>query len=221
MKKKIIVLLSILLVCIIGIYIYFNINEKYNKQTQSPTTTTLNNEINETDSKIEENITTPEEETEVIKVDIDNSTIEKENTTTKKDSNSNKEQSKQKAINNNHTETKQEIVSSSTPEDNNNSIENNTSNNEVIEDTTPTPTKEENKYIGVPDPNNFNYSFHNGKIEYKTEQACRDDWNIIGFKDTVDIINGWCVDVRDSNNTILGYYLYINCSSGNCNKYKN
>lgn len=218
MKKRIIVLLSLLLVCIFGIFIYFNVFRNHNVKTHTPTTTTLNTEIKEIDSKIEDE--TPITDTEVI--EDNTSFIENENTT-KKDSNPTKEQSKQKAVNNNHTETKQEIVSSNTPEEQkSNNIVDNSSNNEVVkENTTPAPTTEEKKYIGVADPNNFNYSFHNGKVEYKTEQACRDDWDIIGFKDTVDIINGWCVDVRDSNNTILGYYLYINCSSGNCNKYKN
>ena len=42
----------------------------------------------------------------------------------------------------------------------------------------------------------------------------------ISFKDTTDIINAWCIDVVDGQGTILGQYLYINCSSGNCDKYK-
>lgn len=81
--------------------------------------------------------------------------------------------------------------------------------------------KEDKKYIGVADPNNFNYSFHHGVIEYKDLETCINESYEIGYKDSIDIQNMWCSEVIDSENTILGYYLYINCISGNCNKYKN
>ena len=77
-----------------------------------------------------------------------------------------------------------------------------------------------NQYIGVPNPNDFYYSFHHGKIEYHSMDSCLADVPNIAFKDTVDIINSWCIDVVDGQGTILGQYLYINCSSGNCDKYK-
>lgn len=83
------------------------------------------------------------------------------------------------------------------------------------------PVKENNNsYIGVPSPNDFNYSFHKGKIEYSSMEACLSASERISLKDTVDIINSWCMDVVDGQGTVLGEYLYINCSSGNCNKYK-
>ena len=50
--------------------------------------------------------------------------------------------------------------------------------------------------------------------------SCLADVPRISFKDTTDIINAWCIDVVDGQGTILGQYLYINCSSGNCDKYK-
>ena len=77
-----------------------------------------------------------------------------------------------------------------------------------------------NSYIGIPNPNDFNYSFHKGKIEYSSMDACLSASERISLKDTVDIINSWCMDVVDGQGTVLGEYLYINCSSGNCNKYK-
>ena len=77
-----------------------------------------------------------------------------------------------------------------------------------------------NQYIGVPNPNDFYYSFHHGKIEYSSMDSCLEDVPNIAFKDTTDIINTWCIDVVDGQGTILGQYLYINCSSGNCDKYK-
>ncbi|MDO5568570.1 MAG: hypothetical protein Q4G04_00455 [bacterium] len=85
-----------------------------------------------------------------------------------------------------------------------------------------TPKQEEPKpsYIGVPDPNHPDYSFHNGVIEESDKNTCLSKGENISFIDTVDIINTWCVPVRDGQNIILGYYLVIKCNSGNCNKYK-
>lgn len=91
--------------------------------------------------------------------------------------------------------------------------------NNIVEE----PKVDKKSYVGIPDPNNFNYSMHNGVIEYNSEQRdkCIEDSIEFSFKDTVDITNAFCLDVYDSDNNILGYYLYIKCTSGNCNKYKN
>lgn len=83
-------------------------------------------------------------------------------------------------------------------------------------------------YVGIPDPNSFTYSIHQGKIDFKVvgnnqdevRTKCLTKAKEIAFKDTEDIQNTNCIDVMDSENTILGYYLYIKCRSGNCNKYK-
>lgn len=99
-----------------------------------------------------------------------------------------------------------------------------TSANNNVEVHEETPKQETNnnvnQYIGVPNPNDFYYSFHHGKIEYHSMDSCLADVPNIAFKDTIDIINTWCIDVVDGQGTILGQYLYINCSSGNCDKYK-
>ena len=50
--------------------------------------------------------------------------------------------------------------------------------------------------------------------------SCLSDVPGISFKDTIDIINTWCIDVVDGQGTILGQYLYVYCSYGNCDKYK-
>ena len=124
-------------------------------------------------------------------------------------------------------EIKENKVSSATSTTSNNSNEINqnsnqqnqsqSNNNQIKEE----PAKENNNsYIGVPNPNDFNYSFHKGKIEYSSMDACLSASERISLKDTVDIINSWCMDVVDGQGTVLGEYLYINCSSGNCNKYK-
>ena len=124
-------------------------------------------------------------------------------------------------------EVKENKVFSTTSTTSNNSNEKNqnnnqqnqsqSNNNQIKED----PAKENNNsYIGVPNPNDFNYSFHKGKIEYSSMDTCLSASERISLKDTVDIINSWCMDVVDGQGTVLGEYLYINCSSGNCNKYK-
>lgn len=102
-------------------------------------------------------------------------------------------------------------------QNNNQQNQSQSNNNQIKEE----PTKENNNsYIGIPNPNDFNYSFHKGKIEYSSMDACLSASERISLKDTVDIINSWCMDVVDGQGTVLGEYLYINCSSGNCNKYK-
>lgn len=84
-----------------------------------------------------------------------------------------------------------------------------------------TEIKEEvSNYIGVPNPKDFYYSYHHGKIEYDSIDDCINDGIEISLIDTVDIINTNCIDVIDGIGNVLGEYLYINCKSGNCNKYK-
>lgn len=124
-------------------------------------------------------------------------------------------------------EVKENKVFSTTSTTSNNSNEINQNNNQQNQSQSNNnqikkePTKENNNsYIGIPNPNDFNYSFHKGKIEYNSMDACLFDSERISLKDTVDIINSWCMDVVDGQGTVLGEYLYINCSSGNCNKYK-
>ena len=124
-------------------------------------------------------------------------------------------------------EVKENKVFSTTSTTSNNSNEKNQNNNQQNQSQSNNnqikeePAKENNNsYIGVPNPNDFNYSFHKGKIEYSSMDACLSASEKISLKDTVDIINSWCMDVVDGQGTVLGEYLYINCSSGNCNKYK-
>lgn len=139
-----------------------------------------------------------------------------------------KEENKSVGVVENHKEEiKENEVSSNTSttsnklneinQNNNQQNQSQSNNNQIKEE----PTKENNNsYIGIPNPNDFNYSFHKGKIEYSSMDACLSASERISLKDTVDIINSWCMDVVDGQGTVLGEYLYINCSSGNCNKYK-
>ena len=132
-----------------------------------------------------------------------------------------------KAIIDNNTSTTSNISTPDNTKQENNNIKSNTTLNEsfnnnvkVYEEIPKKETNNVNQYIGIPNPNDFYYSFHHGKIEYSNMDSCLADVPRISFKDTIDIINTWCIDVVDGQGTILGQYLYINCSSGNCDKYK-
>ena len=129
-----------------------------------------------------------------------------------------KEDIKENKVSSNTSTTSTTSNNSNEIKQNNNQQNQSQSNNNQIKEE---PTKENNNsYIGIPNPNDFNYSFHKGKIEYSSMDACLSASERISLKDTVDIINSWCMDVVDGQGTVLGEYLYINCSSGNCNKYK-
>ena len=131
---------------------------------------------------------------------------------------SHKEEIKENKVYSNTSTTSTTSNNSNEIKQNNNQQNQSQSNNNQIKEET---VKENNDfYIGVPNPNDFNYSFHKGKIEYSSMDDCLSASERISLKDTVDIINSWCMDVVDGQGTVLGEYLYINCSSGNCNKYK-
>lgn len=92
----------------------------------------------------------------------------------------------------------------------------------TITSNTTTSNTQKNSYIGVPNPNDFYYSFHHGKIDkqYSDLNSCYADSARVGFKDTVDILNITCFEVLDGQGTVLGIYMYVNCQSGNCERYK-
>lgn len=218
MKKKIIVISSILvLISFISIFscIYiFSGKDESNPKGKEKTINTLNE-----DKMVDEKVTIPEET--IKEEQIVNSTNEEHESVNNSKASSNNNELKETTPKNSTTTSKvdnsnnyqqQKQEPNSAP----------SSNNEVKEEVV-VPKEEPKKYIGVADPNNYNYSFHHGQIDYNANQAnkCNEDSINIQFADTVDIINAWCLDVRDSNNTILGYYLYIKCQSGNCERYKN
>lgn len=129
-----------------------------------------------------------------------------------------KEDIKENKVSSNTSTTSTTSNNSNEIKQNNNQQNQSQSNNNQIKEET--VKKNNDSYIGVPNPNDFNYSFHKGKIEYSSIDACLSASERISLKDTVDIINSWCMDVVDGQGTVLGEYLYISCSSGNCNKYK-
>lgn len=95
-----------------------------------------------------------------------------------------------------------------------------TSTNEIKEEVQ--ENKVTNSYIGVPNPNDFYYSFHHGHIDknYSTLDACYQKASDVALIDTIDIINTTCYEVLDGQGTILGIYMGVKCNSGNCERYK-
>lgn len=127
--------------------------------------------------------------------------------------------------NNSNVETKNNTTNSTTQ--NQNTIKEEVKPKEVkqentITSNTTTSNNQKNSYIGVPNPNDFYYSFHHGKIDkqYSDLNSCYADSARVGFKDTVDILNITCFEVLDGQGTVLGIYMYVNCQSGNCERYK-
>lgn len=127
--------------------------------------------------------------------------------------------------NNSNVETKNNATNSTTQ--NQNTIKEEVKPKEVkqentITSNTTTSNNQKNSYIGVPNPNDFYYSFHHGKIDkqYSDLNSCYADSARVGFKDTVDILNITCFEVLDGQGTVLGIYMYVNCQSGNCERYK-
>lgn len=206
-KRKIIVISSLLVLLLVGVS-FTSIHILQNKNTNDHSVSVENNPIKEEKKEeLEENSKNEEiQETEKIQEEPKNTTS---NTNTSNTSTT------PKTNVDNYTTYQQpsQDISASQPKE------------EVKEESNPTPssTNETKSNVGVPDPNNYNYSMHHGTIEYNSSQRqkCIDDSIEFSFKDTVDITNAFCLEVYDSNNTILGYYLYIKCNSGNCNKYKN
>lgn len=181
----------------------------------TPIVDNIDNKVNDNDIIQEQVIT----ENEIIKSDQEELQIEQkeekqEIVETKKEK-ENSTISSKSITNNTNQETNLNIKEETT------STISTNNNVEVHEETPKQETNNNiNQYIGVPNPNDFYYSFHHGKIEYHSMDSCLADVPRISFKDTIDIINTWCIDVVDGQGTILGQYLYINCNSGNCDKYK-
>lgn len=124
-------------------------------------------------------------------------------------------ETKNNSNNQNQNKVKKEVKETKEVKQENISTSNNTSN-------TTTSNTQKNSYIGVPNPNDFYYSFHHGNIDeqYSDLNSCYADSARVGLKDTVDILNITCFEVLDSQGTVLGIYMYVNCQSGNCERYK-
>lgn len=61
-----------------------------------------------------------------------------------------------------------------------------------------------------------------GKIEFDTMEDCLSAFATLNVRnDDTNLLNGTCIDVVNKYGDVLGEYLYIECSSGDCNIYKN
>lgn len=218
MKKKYLILL-ITIILVIGTFIVYIINTNKHNEEKSYNVDQIENKVSD-----EEEIVDDSESEDSIKKETDSKVDE-----VKEDK---KEESKQ-IISNNKTESKKEEIKTEVKKDNIQSTTiksdpTSSSNNvlkeekkEIIkEEPKEEPKQEPKKYIGVPSPSSYYYSFHHGKIEYSNLNTCESDSFRIMEKDPEDIYGGWCMEVQDDNGTVLGAYLYLKCYSGNCDKYK-
>jgi uncharacterized protein YpmB len=202
-KKKIFIIVGIIIISVMIISIFIM---KKNNKTDIKTYTEKQEVINnESDLELTESVETEESKAnEDVVEEVKESS--KNQSTTKSNSSSTSNDSSTTSKSNS---TSNDSVSTSSNEKSVQIKEEQTEEKEVV-----------NQYIGVPNPNDFYYSFHHGVIEYSSMDKCLEAADVIGYKDTVDILNILCIDVVDSQGTVLGEYLYINCQSGNCNKYK-
>ena len=81
-------------------------------------------------------------------------------------------------------------------------------------------TDDKKHYINVPDPNSYYYSFHHGHIDFSSLDECQKNSEKYLMMDVNDIYGSWCMEVQDENGKVLGAYLYLKCTSGNCDRYK-
>lgn len=109
--------------------------------------------------------------------------------------------------------------------DNDTTTKSNDSNNKTkeVEVKVEEPKKQtdiKKHYIDVPDPNSYYYSFHHGHIDFSSLDECQKNSEKYLLMDVNDIYGSWCIEVQDENGKVLGAYLYLKCTSGNCDKYK-
>lgn len=215
MRKKVIFLLvsifAISLLSVIGI-------KSFNKENIEHEEVPKNEEkVNKKENKEKTDIITNEFNQEELKNSKEEKIVEQENKVDNK-------------VNNDVP--KKSTTSSSTTSTNTKS---NNQNNTVIETPKQDPVVPEQKpsvsveqpkpttsYVGVPNPNDFYYSFHKGHIDkgYSTLDGCNSRTAEVSLIDTVDIINTTCFEVLDGQGTVLGIYMYVKCKSGNCDRYK-
>lgn len=211
LKKIIIVVLVFLIVGSINLFLYFN-NKKIYQIHQKKYDVKIIDTIKETSKKEKiANVENKKEDEKVINEEQITS-VPKESTKTIIENNT---------TSNNSNTKKEEIIIRKSKEEKGQTtgFVNNKINEEVVAETI---QKETPKYIGVPDPNNFYYSFHNGKTDdaYTTLEGCYNKSIEVNFLDTVDIINSTCYEVLDGQGIVLGIYMQVKCNSGNCEKYK-
>lgn len=197
MKKKIILFAILLMIISIPIII------KVTNKSETPKTNT------------EEKINTKEEtktdeSDEEQKIEIAKEERKDDNTSkSSEESNTNKKSSSAKDSSTNNKNT-------STSSNSNNE----TKEVEVKVEEPKKQTDDKKHYINVPDPNSYYYSFHHGHIDFSSLDECQKNSEKYLMMDVNDIYGSWCMEVQDENGKVLGAYLYLKCTSGNCDRYK-
>lgn len=226
MKKVLKIVLVILLVGFVSVFVR---GYKYQtlKAKQQSNKEEISEKIQNENSIIDDEIVVDLLNEETKENDLINTTDTNKKIDEKKDTKINNISEQKNTVNKNNSnvETKNNATNSTTQ--NQNTIKEEVKPKEVkqentITSNTTTSNNQKNSYIGVPNPNDFYYSFHHGKIDkqYSDLNSCYADSARVGFKDTVDILNITCFEVLDGQGTVLGIYMYVNCQSGNCERYK-
>lgn len=197
MKKK--VILFAILLMIISIPIIIKVTHK--SETQKTKTEEKINTKEETKTDASEE----EQKTEITKEEREGDNTSKSS----KESNTNKKNSSTKDSSTNNKNT-------STPINSNNE----TKEVEVKVEEPKTQTDNKKHYIDVPDPNSYYYSFHHGHIDFSSLDECQKNSEKYLMMDVNDIYGSWCMEVQDENGKVLVAYLYLKCTSGNCDRYK-
>ena len=197
MKKK--VILFAILLMIISIPIIIKVTHKY----ETPKTKT-EEKIN-TKEETKTDASEEEQKTEITKEEREGDNTSKSS----KESNTNKKNSSTKDSSTNNKNT-------STPINSNNE----TKEVEVKVEEPKKQTDDKKHYIDVPDPNSYYYSFHHGHIDFSSLDECQKNSEKYLMMDVNDIYGSWCMEVQDENGKVLGAYLYLKCTSGNCDRYK-
>ena len=197
MKKKII--LFTILLMIISIPIIIKVTHK------SETSKTKTEEKINTKEETKTDESEEEPKTEITKEEREDDNTSKSS----KESNTNKKNSSTKDSSTNNKNT-------STPSNSNNE----TKEVEVKVEEPKKQTDDKKHYIDVPDPNSYYYSFHHGHIDFSSLDECQKNSEKYLMMDVNDIYGSWCMEVQDENGKVLGAYLYLKCTSGNCDRYK-
>lgn len=215
MRKKVIFLLvGIFVISLLSVIGIKSFSKKDIKKEDVPK---IEEKINNKEYEEKLDITTNESNQEELKNSKEEKLVEQEN---KVDNNVNNDVSKKST-------TSSSTTSTNTKSNNqNNTVVETPKQDPVVPEQKPSVSVEQPKpttsYVGVPNPNDFYYSFHKGHIDkgYSTLDECYSRTADVSLIDTVDIINTTCMEVLDGQGTVLGIYMYVKCKSGNCDRYK-
>lgn len=179
----------------------------------TPVVDTIDNNFINDNTEIKEKVITEKENIKSDQEELQNKEIETKEVV----EDNNKSMTSNTSIPNN---TNKEINSNT--QSDTTSTTSNTKNIEVHEEVPIQENKVVNQYVGVPNPNDFYYSYHLGHIDrnYHNLDECYIKASEVALLDTIDINNTTCYEVLDGKGTILGIYMGVNCNSGNCSKYK-